>query len=69
MKFYVVRNSGQKVFVKEGNFFEQQGGLKESWGDEWVEIDADSIEHARRLGEAILPLRPESHYNANKFRK
>lgn len=52
--FYVHRNSGNVVFVKEGTFFEQQGGLTQPWGKRWVRIQADSIEDARARGEALL---------------
>ena len=38
------------VYVKEGNFFVQQGGLREAWGASWIKVQADSIEHAREIG-------------------
>jgi hypothetical protein len=57
-EYYVMRNSGQAVFVKEADFFEQQGGLDEAWGRTWVKINALSIEHAREIGERNLPAYP-----------
>lgn len=53
--YYVVRNSGRCVFVKEGVFFASQGGLTADWGKHWTKITAASIEHARRIGGAVLP--------------
>ncbi len=53
--YYVHRNSGGAVFVKEGEFFEQQGGLTEEWGKHWTVVQACSIEHARAIGELTLP--------------
>jgi hypothetical protein len=53
--YYVHRNSGNAVFVKEGSFFEQQGGLFQPWGDGWTKVHAASIEDARAIGERILP--------------
>jgi hypothetical protein len=36
------------VFVK--GFFLSQGGGVEDWGKNWVEVEAESIEDARRKG-------------------
>lgn len=58
-KFYVVRNSGQAVFVKAADFFEQQKRESEpdaTWWKRWTSLWAPSIEMARALGETILPL-------------
>lgn len=52
---YIIRNPGQAVFVKEGEFFVSQGGLTNEWGKTWKKIKARSIEHAREIGEATLP--------------
>lgn len=35
------------IFVKTGDFFREQGGLRESWGKHWIGIDALSIDDAR----------------------
>lgn len=53
--YYIVRNSGRCVFVKAGAFFRDQGGQTLDWGKHWTKITAASIEHARRIGEAVLP--------------
>lgn len=53
--YYVMRNSGGAVFVKEGNFFVEQGGLEQDWGKAWKRIEAESIEHARSLADKMLP--------------
>lgn len=45
-QFYVHFN-GASWFVKEGEFFKEQGGLTEKWGNAWRPIWATSIEHAR----------------------
>lgn len=34
------------VYVKDGAFFEQQGGLKEAWGEAWEKIDAVDLDAA-----------------------
>lgn len=56
MKYMVmaVRASGC-VFVKEKDFFISQGGDKQAWGKSWVEVEANSIEHARELGCSMFP--------------
>jgi hypothetical protein len=46
MKHYVlIKPYG--VYVKEGKFFESQGGLTEDWGLHWEKIDAESLDDAR----------------------
>jgi NTP pyrophosphatase (non-canonical NTP hydrolase) len=50
------------VFVKEKEFFISQGGDKESWGKEWTEVSATSIEHAREIGCELFPW--AKHYSA-----
>lgn len=41
--YYIVRNDADSVFVKEGEFFKQQGGLTEPWGRNWTLVHATSI--------------------------
>ncbi|HCR1387293.1 TPA: DUF550 domain-containing protein [Pseudomonas aeruginosa] len=53
--YFVHRNAGKKVFVKHGPFFRDQGGLTQDWGKGWTRIKATSIEHARQIGEELLP--------------
>lgn len=38
------------VFVKEHDFFRDQGGFEQDWGKAWVPIVSTSIEAARREG-------------------
>lgn len=45
---YVVKNSGNALFVKEANFFEEQGGLDKEWGMTWIPVIATSIGDARK---------------------
>lgn len=54
-KFMVVcsKVSGS-VFVKEKDFFISQNGHTEPWGKDWVELEADSIEDARKKGCAMF---------------
>ncbi len=52
--YYVHRNDGNKIFVKEEWFFIAQGGLKEEWGREWKKVEAYSIDGAREKGETIV---------------
>ena len=49
-RFYVYSN-GASCFVKDGDYFEEQGGLTADWGKSWKMLHADSIEHARQLAE------------------
>src|SRR5690606_1430132 len=50
MRFYVSINPWG-VFVKEADFFRDQGGLDEEWGQSWIgPVEASSIEEARRWG-------------------
>lgn len=50
MKFYVSIQPWA-VYVKEADFFVEQGGLVQPWGKFWVgPIDAESIEDARTWG-------------------
>lgn len=44
---YYVSNNGKEWFVKEGKFFEGQGGLTSEWGKSWRPILATSIDDAR----------------------
>ncbi|MEB6160132.1 hypothetical protein MXF36_10105 [Pseudomonas aeruginosa] len=53
--YFVMRNAGGAVFVKHGPFFRDQGGLTQDWGKGWTRIKARSIEHARQVGESLLP--------------
>lgn len=53
--YYIHRNSGQAVFVKEAGFFESQGGLTEAWGKAWTKISAESVDDARRIAQETLP--------------
>ena len=41
------------VYVKDAAYFESQGGLKEKWGERWVEIEAESIYDAREKGKKM----------------
>lgn len=35
------------VYVKEGDFFREQGGLTEEWGTHWTGVQANSLNDAR----------------------
>ena len=58
-KYFVMRNSGQAVFVKEAEFFEAQkresGPNDQTWWTHWTPVYAEGIEHARLIGETQLP--------------
>lgn len=45
--FYVVVNSGNAVFAKDGDFFVAQGGLTDDWGKNWVKVFAESNQASR----------------------
>lgn len=52
MKYYVLIQSWA-VYVKEAEFFREQGGLTKPWGKNWVgPVEAESIEAARAWGKA-----------------
>lgn len=51
--FILLRESGISTMVKVGSFFRQQGGDTEDWGKNWISVQADSIEHAREIGERM----------------
>lgn len=56
MKYMVVSVPASGcVFVKEKEFFISQGGDVQPWGKHWVEVEADSIEHAREQGCKLFP--------------
>lgn len=50
LKAYYVHYNGTSVFVKEADFFREQGGLTKRWGKNWKKIFAKSIEDARERG-------------------
>lgn len=48
MAYYMVHvNSGNAAFVKDYQFFKEQGGFKQSWGRGWRRVRAKSLEDAR----------------------
>lgn len=51
---FVNCNSCNALFVKEGTFFKEQGGLKEPWGKTWVPVIASSIGDARKQAAKIF---------------
>jgi len=57
---FVNCNSGNALFVKEGEFFKSQGGLKEPWGKSWIPVIAATIGDARRQAAQIFKV-PLSH--------
>jgi hypothetical protein len=52
MKKFAVLIRPWAVYAKEWSFFVEQGGLRDSWGKEWVPIMARDLESARRKGYA-----------------
>lgn len=57
--YYILTKAGAEaghgtVFVKEGNFFREQGGLREEWGATWNAVRASSIREARDIGYNML---------------
>ena len=53
MGLYYVSIQSWAVYVKEGAFFIDKGGLRSEWGRNWMPIEANSIEHARQLGKEL----------------
>jgi len=54
-EFFAHRNCGGAVFVKDGEFFRQQGGHKDKWGEGWTPIKARNLGEARTKAEKLLP--------------
>lgn len=57
MLFYVSINPWG-VYVKEGEFFESQGGLEEEWGETWIPVCGQDVEDARLEGKKIRAVGP-----------
>lgn len=53
-----VNSFSGSVFVKDLDFFREQGGFREEWGKDWVPIVANSIEGAREKGCKLPGARP-----------
>ena len=59
MAQYFVNIVNAAVFVKEGEFFQEQVATTkrfhptDTWYEGWIEVDATSIEHARVIGVGI----------------
>ena len=50
------------VYVKDGEFFESEGGLVSSWGRAWERIKVTTLHDARRIGIEMRRARfPNSH--------
>lgn len=62
MARYYVLITESNVGTKDGQFFEEQGGLREPWGKAWEPIEATSLYDARNQGIALRRQRfPNSH--------
>lgn len=48
---YAYRNSAGGVYVKEAEFFEEQGGKTKGWGSRWRPVIARDLAHARLIAE------------------
>jgi hypothetical protein len=53
-EYYVVQNVGGANFVKGAEFFVEQGGLTDEWGEKWVLVQADSIKEAREICKTLF---------------
>jgi hypothetical protein len=53
MKKYMVLIQPWGVYVKDYDFFVEQGGLKDPWGKHWRLVRASSIEAARNKGKRM----------------
>lgn len=51
MQRYYVRHNGHNWFVKDEQYFRQQGGTEQEWGRAWTPIQATDAEHARYLAQ------------------
>lgn len=59
--YYILVNEAG-VYTKEGDFFEQQGGLTQPWGQKWERIEASSLYDARNQG---IKLRRDRYPNSH----
>lgn len=50
---HYVHFNGAAHFVKEAEFFQDQGGLTSEWGKAWKPVVALSIEDARKMSEEM----------------
>ncbi len=48
--YMVSVNCVGSVYVKDLDFFHEQGGFREPWGKHWEPVVANNIEHARERG-------------------
>jgi hypothetical protein len=48
------RGKQATVYVKEGNFFRSHGGLTDTWGKNWIPMEADSLDDARLKAHASV---------------
>ncbi len=53
MNKYAILICNYGIYVKEYGFFVEQGGLTQSWAKNWMIIESDSIENARKYGVSI----------------
>lgn len=48
-RYYLLINEAG-VYTKEGDYFEESGGLREPWGKAWECVEATSLYNARNQG-------------------
>jgi len=41
------------TYITDWDFFVSEGGLEQKWGQNWVPIEAESIEDARKKGKYL----------------
>lgn len=54
----LVNSQSGSVFVKDYDFFVEQHGMLEKWGEDWVPVVATSVEEARKKGCLLDGARP-----------
>ena len=52
--YYLLINEAG-VYVKDGEFFRSQGGLRDDWGKAWERVGAASLYDARNQGIKLPP--------------
>ena len=53
-KYMIVWNEGgETVYVKDADYFKQQGGETAAWGKRWLQVTANSINDAREKGHEL----------------
>lgn len=54
IKLFFIKLETHGAYVKDGNAFIQQGGLNDTWGDQWFPIVSRDMDSARARANRML---------------